>query len=225
MNAAGLVCAKQTRHSVAIIVFGSLISLFAIAQPHDASAAPADLESQAQECLRLARSGDRAAANACQQKMMKAVQAAMSEPEGMRRMQQESQGRNKAAEKETQPAAPATSQAAQTKHQRARDCTTLSSRSRGSAGDRSGRGSGKAGESVYGYGFTNACDQPVTVHLCLADGPQQSSRKRQARLQPGESVRWEFAKRGKYSPLTVHDACFEADQCTSPPGPVACREP
>lgn len=205
--------ARRVGRIIAFVLLGLLMPPLASAQTGAANAAAADLQSQAQECARLARDGDLTAASACQKKLMSAVQAAMPAPEDMRRMQQDIQEQHKAADENTRHATQDAQQAADAGHQRALDCTTLKS------------SSGKAGGSGYGYSFSSACDQPVTVHLCVADGPQEPSRKRKARLQPGESVRWTFAKRGGYSPMAIHDACFEPDQCAPPPGPVACREP
>lgn len=191
-----------------IALAGLVVSLVVSAQTDDSGSMPTGL--QAQECARMARSGDTAAAAACQQKVMRKAGATM--PEHKRRIQQHKQPQETAGDKLPHETAPDSRQAGDAGHQRALDCATLSSESTDASND------------GYGYVFTSACNQPVSVHLCLADGPEQPSRKRNARLQPGESVRWSFAKRGDYEPMTVYDACFDPEQCKAQ-GSVACREP
>ena len=186
--------------------FATIVALAGLAAPPLASA-QAGLQAQADECARLARAKDYAAAAACQKKMMRQAMDARpaNAPQGPRENRAPS-----AADTTTvhEPAA-ATQPDANAETQRALDCTTLNTEA--------------TDGPDYAYRLTNNCDRPVTVHLCLAEGPQQPSRKRDTRLPPGESVRWVFAKRGRYEPMTVYNACFKAEQCITP-GPVACRD-
>lgn len=198
-----------------------------------------DMNALAGECEELANAGDYAAAGECSQKLMQAAMDAM--PEQMRQMMEASADHNidfdntsmaadaeqllqqsqaaqqrsadeRAAERKDRKAEQAARDAAYEKHQRALKCAKFNGRSAG------------AGDAQHSYGFTSNCDQPVSVYLCFADGPDRPSQTREKRLQPGGTVQWKFAKQTKYTPLTVYDACFQEQQCGPQPSAIACRE-
>lgn len=161
------------------------------------------------ECAQATHPKGSAAEAACEQKVLNAAKARL--PAETQRMIQEGQ-RQRMAKKKAKQSTQAARQAVEDSHQQALNCITFNSYGINS------------GQTSYSYAVTSSCDQPVTVRLCFADGPNQPSRTREARLQPGESVPWAFSKRDHYSPLVTYDACFQAEQCKQQPREIACAD-
>lgn len=199
-------------------VFSSLLLVTPVAHAQMSDAQQQALEAKGAECEALAAAGDYVAMQACVtelQAMTRPLQEQFTQQYGgdpdLQRMI-EADAAQRAMRDRAQQAERDRRQATAASRQAARDCTDLVSDFRPAG----------AGQREWTFRYTSACSQPVTVHLCVVDGPDQPSNRRQARLAPGGSQTWVMNFSDAYeSPLMESDACFDPANCQQA-GPRNC---